>query len=40
MTDGLGTTTHVYDRLDRRTSTTDPFGQQVGYGYDPGRQTA
>jgi RHS repeat-associated protein len=34
MTDGLGTTTHTYDLLDRRTSTTDPFGQQVGYGYD------
>ena len=34
MTDGLGTTTHAYDLLDRRTSTTDPFGQVVGYGYD------
>jgi RHS repeat-associated protein len=34
MTDGLGTTTHAYDALGRRTRTTDPFGQPVDYGYD------
>lgn len=34
LSDGLGTTTHSYDAADRRTSTTDPFGQIIGYGYD------
>jgi RHS repeat-associated protein/CSLREA domain-containing protein len=35
MTDGLGTTSWVYDALDRPTSITNPFSAQVGYAYDP-----
>ncbi|MBN1489882.1 MAG: hypothetical protein JXA69_08195 [Phycisphaerae bacterium] len=34
MTDANGTTTWVYDELDRLTSSTDSFGKQVQYGYD------
>ena len=32
--DGLGSTSHSYDVLNRRSATTDPFGNTVGYGYD------
>jgi YD repeat-containing protein len=34
MVDGLGTTTWIYDDLNRLISVTDPFDQTVGYGYD------
>ncbi|EIJ36558.1 RHS repeat-associated core domain-containing protein [Thiothrix nivea] len=34
MVDSLGTTTHAYDANNRRTSTHDPFGNEVSYGYD------
>ena len=34
MTDGVGTTSWVYDDLNRPTSITDPFEQTIGYGYD------
>lgn len=35
MTDGLGTTSWIYDDLDRLISVTDAFGATIGYGYDP-----
>lgn len=34
MADHLGTTTWVYDALNRVTAVTDPFGRQLGYTYD------
>jgi RHS repeat-associated protein len=34
MTDSTGTSSFVYDELDRLTSSTDSFGKQVQYGYD------
>lgn len=35
MDDHLGTTTWVYDPLNRVTDVTDPFGRHLGYAYDP-----
>jgi RHS repeat-associated protein len=34
MVDSLGTSTYVYDELNRVTSVTDPFGKTIGYQYD------
>ena len=34
MVDGVGTTTWVYDNLNRVSSVNDPFGDTVGYDYD------
>ncbi|HEX2906802.1 MAG TPA: DUF6531 domain-containing protein [Phototrophicaceae bacterium] len=40
MTDGLGTTTFVYDTLDRIHQVNDPLSQTITYSYDPaGRRT-
>jgi RHS repeat-associated protein len=35
MSDSLGGTTNVYDKLNRLTSSTNHQGQVVGYAYDP-----
>ena len=34
MVDSLGTSSFVYDELNRVTSATDPFGKTIGYQYD------
>ncbi len=35
MTDNLGTSSWVFDELDRMTSATDALGRTLAYGYDP-----
>jgi len=38
MTDATGRSTYSYDSLGRLTSSTNPHGQKLGYGYDLGDQ--
>ena len=39
MVDSLGTSSFLYDELNRVTSATDPFGKNIGYQYDENGNT-